>query len=227
MPPHSINLLIVKTEPVVLASLSISHYLSCRGVLPAHTSAGLDMHTLVAIHQQLPTLPHNYDPGNEILHSEYTVCWSYLYADLMNYSPHLRDYDNTRICAVENTILRALYTSWVGIVVIYQLKHLNCPLSVSAFQQVSAGFKLSWVRHWVPTHSASCLPPGGAVVGVGQTDCLKENENSSTTCFLFWIDSLNEHPDSLHLICKKEDICNFFSYYNSCRESICCFWASW
>ncbi|TNN66394.1 hypothetical protein EYF80_023433 [Liparis tanakae] len=35
MPPHSIKQLVVKTEPVVLASLSISHYLSRRGVLPA------------------------------------------------------------------------------------------------------------------------------------------------------------------------------------------------
>lgn len=42
MPPHSIKLLIVKTERVVLAGLSISHYLSRREVLPAHTSAGLD-----------------------------------------------------------------------------------------------------------------------------------------------------------------------------------------
>lgn len=56
-PPHSIKLLIVRTEPVVLASLSISHYLSRRGVLPAHTSAGLDKQTLIAIHQLLPDNP--------------------------------------------------------------------------------------------------------------------------------------------------------------------------
>lgn len=62
MPPHSIKPLIVETEPVVLAGLSISHYLSCRGVLPAHTSAGLDMLTFVAIHQPQPTKPHNYVP---------------------------------------------------------------------------------------------------------------------------------------------------------------------
>lgn len=168
MPPHSINLLIVKTEPVVLAGLSISHYLSRRGVLPAHTSAGLDMQTLIAIHQLLPTLPHNYDPGNEILNTEYTACRSYLHINLMNCSSHLRDYDNTDLRAggkhhFEGFVqkLERMVLVWGGIVVVHQLKHLNCPLSVSACQQVSAGFKLSWVRHWVPTHSAWCLPLGG------------------------------------------------------------------
>lgn len=56
MPPHSIKLLIVKTERAVLASLSISHYLSRRGVQPAHTSAGLDMQNLMAIYQLLPNV---------------------------------------------------------------------------------------------------------------------------------------------------------------------------
>lgn len=60
MPPHSITLLIVKTKRVALASLSISHYLSRRGVWPAHTSAGVDMQTLMAIHQPLHK-PHNYN----------------------------------------------------------------------------------------------------------------------------------------------------------------------
>lgn len=68
MPPHSIKPLIVKTKRVVLASLSISHYLSRRGVWPAHTSAGLDMQTLMAIHQLLHK-PHNYNPRGKILHS--------------------------------------------------------------------------------------------------------------------------------------------------------------
>lgn len=77
-PPHSINLLIVRTEPVVLASLSISHYLSRRGVLPAHTSAGLDKQSLIAIHQLLPTLPYTHEPSVEntlnILRSDH-ICW--------------------------------------------------------------------------------------------------------------------------------------------------------
>lgn len=67
MPPYSITLLIVKTKRAALASLSISHYLSRRGVWPAHTSAGLDMQTLMAIHQLLHK-PHNYNPRDKILY---------------------------------------------------------------------------------------------------------------------------------------------------------------
>lgn len=73
MPPHSITPLIVKTKRAALASLSISHYLSRRGVWPAHTSAGLDMQTLMAIHQMLHK-PHNCNPRDKILYfySQYT-----------------------------------------------------------------------------------------------------------------------------------------------------------
>lgn len=51
---------------MVLAGLSISHYLSREGVLAAHTSADQDMQTLMAIHQPLPTLPNNYASRNNI-----------------------------------------------------------------------------------------------------------------------------------------------------------------
>lgn len=91
MPPHSINLFIVKTEPVMLASLSISHYLSRRGVLPAHTSAGLDMQTLAAIHQLQPTLPHNYEPQdwNTIRYIYHGPIVSAVYGNMIDYLSHV------------------------------------------------------------------------------------------------------------------------------------------
>lgn len=87
MPPHSITPLIVKTKRAALAGLSISHYLSRRGVWPAHTSAGLDMQTLMAIHQMLHK-PHNCNPRDKVLYfyrySQYT---DYIYKIIPGHPP--------------------------------------------------------------------------------------------------------------------------------------------
>lgn len=92
MPPHSITLLIVKTKRAALASLSISHYLSRRGVWPAHTSAGLDMQTLMAIHQLLHK-PHNYNTDHIhkiILHKKKPWLKGILVRLLVESSPEAR-----------------------------------------------------------------------------------------------------------------------------------------
>lgn len=141
MPPHSIKLLIVKTEPVVLASLSISHYLSRRGVLPAHTSAGLGMQTLMAIHQLLPTLPHNHDPGNKTLYTKIrctliiSTCWLKKITSLLR-EPGSTDLNEwftyyTKLIALYGCIVRD----------INQNIYMQALLSPSICQQVSAGLK--------------------------------------------------------------------------------------